>query len=168
MLLKPGQIAITKLKNKVISTIQLPYPEGKYKYETMMYDPETNEFDDYQQRYTTEEMALSGHIAASHSYLNKHKESNMGRITAEAFTELDVPLLKQITYHLSTNFYPPIPSFMAQTCVDAINAYLEKETNRLIDMPEGVSYKGSPSAPAWAIVEQHRLDSWLDSEEDYE
>ena len=92
----------------------------------------------------------------------------MGRQTAESIAEFDVPLLQQITYHLVGNFYPPVPAFMAQTCVDALNAYWEEETDRMIDMPKGVSYKGSTSAPAWAIVDQHRLHAWLDSDEDYE
>jgi hypothetical protein len=92
----------------------------------------------------------------------------MGYTVASALTELDVPLKKQIELHLTTNFYPPIPAFMAQTCVDALNAYLERDTNRMVDMPKGVSYKGSTSAPAWAIVEQHRLNAWLDANEYYE
>ena len=92
----------------------------------------------------------------------------MGRLLAEELSELDTPLLKQIEVHLVSNFYPPVPAFMAQTCVDALNAYWEQETNRMIDMPKGVSYKGSTSAPAWAIVEQHRLFPWLNEEEDYD
>ena len=92
----------------------------------------------------------------------------MGYNLASALTELDAPLKTQIKIHLVNNFYPPIPSFMAQTCVDALNAYWEEDTNRMIDMPKGVSYKGSTSAPAWAIVEQHKLDAWLDENEDYE
>lgn len=92
----------------------------------------------------------------------------MGRQLAEALSELDVPLKEQIEIHLVSNFYPPIPRFMAQTCVDALNAYWEEDTDRMIDMPKGVSYKGSTSAPAWAIVEQHRLWPWLQEEEDYD
>ena len=92
----------------------------------------------------------------------------MGHTTAVAISELDIPLKEQIEIHLVGNFYPPIPRFMAQICVDALNAYWEKDTNRMIDMPKGVTYKGSTSAPAWAIVEQHRLSSWLDEQEDYD
>lgn len=92
----------------------------------------------------------------------------MGRQTAEVISELDMPLRNQIEIHLSSNFYPPIPRFMAQACVDALNAYWEEDINRMIDMPEGVLYKGSTSAPAWAVVDQHRLSPWLDEEEDYE
>ena len=92
----------------------------------------------------------------------------MGHTTAVAISELDIPLKEQIEIHLVGNFYPPIPRFMAQVCVDALNAYWEEDTNRMIDMPKGVSYKGSTSAPAWAIVEQHRLSPWLDEQEDYD
>ena len=92
----------------------------------------------------------------------------MGYTTAVGISQLDIPLKEQIEIHLVGNFYPPIPRFMAQTCVDALNAYWEEETDRMINMPEGVLYKGSTSAPAWAIVEQHRLSPWLDEEEDYE
>lgn len=92
----------------------------------------------------------------------------MGRQLAEALSELDAPLKQQIEIHLVSNFYPPVPRFMAQTCVDALNAYWEEDTDRIIDMPNGVSYKGSTSAPAWAIVEQHRLWPWLQEEEDYD
>ena len=35
-------------------------------------------------------------------------------------------------------------------------------------MPQGVYYRGMTTAPAHAIVEQHRLDSWLESDEYYE
>lgn len=92
----------------------------------------------------------------------------MGRTTAVAISELDIPLKEQIEIHLVSNFYPPVPRFMAQTCVDALNAYWEQDTKRMIDMPKGVLYRGSTSAPAWAIVEQHRLDTWLNEEEDYD
>lgn len=92
----------------------------------------------------------------------------MGHTTAVAISELDIPLKKQIEIHLVSNFYPSIPKFMAQTCVDALNAYWDDDINCMIDMPKGVLYKGSTSAPAWAIVEQHRLSPWLDEEEDYE
>jgi len=102
----------------------------------------------------------------------------MGHTTAVAISELDIPLKEQIEIHLVSNFYPPIPRFMAEACVDALNAYWEQDTNRMIDMPKGVLYKGytgkysrysgSTSAPAWAVVEQHKLWAWLNEEEDYD
>jgi (2Fe-2S) ferredoxin len=35
-------------------------------------------------------------------------------------------------------------------------------------MPQGVSYRGMTTAPAHAIVEQHRLDAWVMEDEYYE
>jgi hypothetical protein len=90
----------------------------------------------------------------------------MGYTTAVGISALDIPMKEQIEIHLVSNFYPPIPRFMAQACVDAIDAYWDEDTDRRINMPIGVSYKGSNSAPAWAIIEQHRLDPWLGEQED--
>ena len=69
-------------------------------------------------------------------------------------------------YHLQGNHYPPVPLSMVQPCIDAIDAYYEEDYNRLIEMPEGVFYRGMDHAPAHAIVEQHHLGAWL-PEEDY-
>ena len=78
--------------------------------------------------------------------------------------ELDIEIA--IGYHLQGNHYPPVPLSMVQPCIDAIDAYYEEDYNRLIEMPEGVFYRGMDHAPAHAIVEQHHLGAWL-PEEDY-
>lgn len=62
--LKSNQIAYTKLNDRIISTVKLPFAHGIYMYETMMYHPVSGEFDDYQQRYINEDDALLGHIDA--------------------------------------------------------------------------------------------------------
>lgn len=92
----------------------------------------------------------------------------MGHTTAVAISGLDIPMKEQIEIHLVSNFYPPVPRFMAQACVDAILAYWDDDIDCMIDMPNGVTYKGSTSAPAWAIAEQHRLFTWINQEEDYD
>jgi len=83
----------------------------------------------------------------------------MGYNTALDFAELD--LEQGIAYHLQGNHYPPVPLSMVQPCIDAIDAFYDEDYNKLIEMPEGVSYKGNTHAPAWAIIEQHHLDAWL-------
>ena len=68
----------------------------------------------------------------------------------------------QIGIHLSANHYPPVPPIMVQACVEAIDAVNDAGLWDLeIPMPEGVSYKGLTTAPAWAIIEQHHLNAWL-------
>jgi (2Fe-2S) ferredoxin len=52
-----------------------------------------------------------------------------------------------------------------QPCIDAIDAYYDEDYNKLIEMPEGVSYRGEKFAPASAIIEQHHLHAWLPEEE---
>ena len=84
----------------------------------------------------------------------------MGYNTAlDLSTEFDLEMA--ISIHLRSNHYPPVPLIMVQPCIEAIDAIHAGDGDTLIDMPEGVSYKGQTHAPAWAIVEQHHLDAWL-------
>jgi hypothetical protein len=92
----------------------------------------------------------------------------MGSNTAiELATNLDLPLEQAIGYHLQGNHYPPVPLSMVQPCIDAIDAIHAREGDTPIALPEGITYKGRTTAPAWAIVEQHHLDFWLPQEEYY-
>ena len=91
----------------------------------------------------------------------------MGSVTALGIQDSVLDLETQIAYHLQGNHYPPVPLSMVQPCIDAIDAYYEdNKSEKLIKMPEGVSYKGKTHAPAWAIIEQHHLQFWL-PEQDY-
>ena len=68
----------------------------------------------------------------------------------------------QIGIHLKSNHYPPVPEFMVAPCIEAIDAVNDAGLWDLeIPMPEGVTYKGLTTAPAWAIIEQHNLNAWL-------
>ena len=74
----------------------------------------------------------------------------------------------QIGIHLSSNHYPPVPKFMVAPCIEAIDAVNDAGLWDLeIPMPEGVTYKGLTTAPAWAIIEQHHLDAWIIEREEY-
>ena len=83
----------------------------------------------------------------------------MGYNTALDFADLD--LEQGIAMHLQGNHYPPVPLSMVEPCIEAIDAYWEEDFDRAIEMPKGVFYKGQTYAPAWAIVEQHHLEAWL-------
>jgi hypothetical protein len=89
----------------------------------------------------------------------------MGLNTAIDLAE-NLDLEMAIGYHLQGNHYPPVPLSMVQPCIDAIDAYYDEDYDRLIDMPQGVSYRGRDKAPASAIIEQHHLEAWL-PETDY-
>jgi hypothetical protein len=75
---------------------------------------------------------------------------------AESF-DLDQAIL----LHLRNNHYPPVPASMVEPCIDAIDAYYEEDYDKLIKLPEGVSWRGQTSSPASAIIEAHHLEAWL-------
>ena len=96
----------------------------------------------------------------------------MGYNTANELANLseygiDLTLEDQIAIHLTSNHYPPVPTSMVQPCIEAIDAYNNEDLNAEIQLPEGVEYKGRTTAPVWAIVEQHHLQSWIFDPEDY-
>lgn len=67
-----------------------------------------------------------------------------------------------IRLHLTANHYPPVPTSMIQPCVDAIFACVDEDDELLIQLPQGVTWRGHDTAPAWAIVEGHHLSPWVD------
>jgi len=85
----------------------------------------------------------------------------MGSVTAIGLADSVLDLETQLAYHLQGNHYPPVPLSMVEPCIDAINAAYDEDYDREIAMPQGVSYKGSNVAPAWAIIEQHHLDWFI-------
>jgi hypothetical protein len=93
----------------------------------------------------------------------------MGMLSALAMTdeELSLTLEQQIGWHLSSNHYPPVPGEMIPVCIDAIDYANEGEWDLELDMPEGISYRGSNTAPVYAIVEQHHLGAWIVESEMY-
>jgi hypothetical protein len=96
----------------------------------------------------------------------------MGSITAIGLADSVLDLETQLLYHLKGNHYPPVPSEMVAPCIEAIDAAYEEDFNRMIDMPMvgdfQTTYKGSKQAPAWAIIEQHHLQFFIDPVDEYE
>lgn len=86
----------------------------------------------------------------------------MGRIAAEGMLEM-TDVRTAVSWHLTSNHYPPV-GFMLQPCLDAIEAVTEGDPTRYVDLPIGVEYKGDEVAPAWALVENFHLQSFLPSE----
>ena len=86
--------------------------------------------------------------------------SNLAQELADSYLLDEIKLDNAIGIHLQGNHYPPIPLTMVQPCIEAINAYWDEDLNKMIDMPEGVSYRGNTKAPAWAIIESHHLGAW--------
>ena len=74
----------------------------------------------------------------------------------------------QIRIHLTSNHYPPVPTTMVPTCIEAIDAVNDAGLWDLeIPLPEGVSWRGLTTAPAHAIIEAHHLNAWIIEREEY-
>jgi hypothetical protein len=89
----------------------------------------------------------------------------MGSLQAMEMAEM-LEIDDALAWHLRSNHYPPVPLSMIEPCKEAIDACLEGDWLRPITLPEGVSFRGSPSAPAADIVEQHHLDAWVELDEE--
>ncbi len=93
----------------------------------------------------------------------------MGRLGAESMREvaddMGVSLRQQLSWHLGSNHYPPVPASMIEPCIQAIEAVREHDFEREIALPQGVSWRGRATAPAHAMVAGHHLEAWCDDEE---
>ena len=96
----------------------------------------------------------------------------MGSVTALGIKEMVLDLETQILYHLKANHYPPVPAEMVTACIDAIDAFYDEDYDRMIDMPKvgdfQITYRRLTQAPAHAIVDQHHLDVFIDSADDWQ
>lgn len=88
----------------------------------------------------------------------------MGLSSAVSMNETALSLEQKLSWHLTSNHFPPVPTSMVQPCIEAIDAVNEGDYGKLIGLPDGVGYKGLTVAPASAIVEQHHLDAFLDED----
>lgn len=87
----------------------------------------------------------------------------MGTMTALAISQSDeMTLEQQIGLHFAANCYPPIPAIMIEPSIEAIDAMIDDEPDRLIDLPDGVSFRGYAYCTAYDIVDGHHLWSWVE------
>ena len=84
----------------------------------------------------------------------------------ETADEFGISLRQQLSWHLTSNHYPPVPTSMIDPCIQAIEAVREGDHEREIALPEGISWRGMNAAPAHAIVIGHHLDVWC-ADDDY-
>lgn len=89
----------------------------------------------------------------------------MGRLQADEFAQL-TDIRTALSWHLSSNHYPPIPSAMIEPCLTAIANANAGEWDAQIDLPNGIEWRGQTSCPTHALVEHAHLDSFIDHDEE--
>jgi len=93
----------------------------------------------------------------------------MGNALSQDLAENVIDIRQSIAIQLRSNHYPPVPLSMVEPCIEAIYAVSEGDTHKSIQLPEGISWRGYPTAPAYAIVEGHHLGAWCSYDDtDYE
>lgn len=90
----------------------------------------------------------------------------MGSQFIAGIKDMDLFTLEDmVSIHYSSNCYPPIPQFMLDCGVAAIQACNRGDYNEVIELPHGVTYKGSQFCDAWTFVEQHRLEGFVEEQD---
>jgi hypothetical protein len=86
----------------------------------------------------------------------------MGNALSHDLAENVIDIRQSISIQLRSNHYPPVPLTMVEPCIEAIYAVSDGDTHKSIQLPDGVKWRGYPTAPAYAIVESHHLEPWCD------
>ncbi len=91
----------------------------------------------------------------------------MGLATSLDIADSGLNLRDQLVWHLRANHYPPVPVEMVEPCIMALNLASNDEWDARVQLPEGITYRGEGSAPASVIIEQHHLDAWVITDEEF-
>lgn len=74
----------------------------------------------------------------------------MGSLSAQGFADAvndgDVQLTTALSWHLSSNHYPALPSFFIPTCIAAIEAGNDEDWDRELQLPRGCATHKEPVA----------------------
>ena len=73
-----------------------------------------------------------------------------------------IDLRSALSWHLTSNHYPPVPTIMIDVAMAAIEAGNDEDWDRLIDLPDGVEHRRyGHSVPASAVIEDMHLDAFI-------
>lgn len=68
-----------------------------------------------------------------------------------------------LTYHFRVNHYPPLPLSIIPVAISIITGAVDVDDEVLL--PEGVTFRGSTSAPVYECIKAWHLSEFLESEE---
>ena len=84
----------------------------------------------------------------------------MGHLQAQEMKDR-LSLDQALSWHLQSNHYPPVPLSMLPVCKEAIEHANTGDWDTLLQLPKGVSFRGSEKAPVSEIVRAHHLNDFL-------
>jgi hypothetical protein len=68
-----------------------------------------------------------------------------------------------LVWHLSSNHYPPMPLVMVEPCLTAIANANAGDWDALINLPDGVLWRGENACPTYALIKGAHLDAFLNA-----
>ena len=92
----------------------------------------------------------------------------MGSMHAMELAGSSIPQRVALEYHFTGNHYPPLPLSLIPIAETAIELANHGEWDNKLALPDGISYKGTTSAPVWACVEEWHLEWFLSNDEEEE
>lgn len=87
-----------------------------------------------------------------------------GKKTAEIVSRLrsgSLDLKEAIKWHFTENHQPPLPTSLMPIAIDAANAARAGAWGKLLDLPEGMVFKGRTKVKASEVVEALKLDHFV-------
>ena len=88
----------------------------------------------------------------------------MGHSSAQDMAEYGGVNETTITWHLTSNHFPPHDVALVPVALAALDAMREDEPDRVIELPEIVTYRGQTEVEAWEIVSGLNLQAFLTDE----
>ncbi len=86
----------------------------------------------------------------------------MGHTQAAGMKEAGGVNEMTLSWHLTSNHYPPVPTSMVPVCLKAIKYANDEQYEQLVELPDGITFRDAPEAPAHEIVTKLHLEAFLD------
>lgn len=87
----------------------------------------------------------------------------MGYLSTLSIAETNTTIEQQVSWHFSSNCYPPVPQQMVPFAVTAITEAIAGNWDDKVPCPEGVSYHGATEVSVDVIIEALCLNGFVDS-----
>ena len=92
--------------------------------------------------------------------------NKMGVNAAIAYAEMslegDAQYHAAMQAHLSSNFYPPLPTEFAPLAMSAISKCVDDNPDAMIELPDGMKFHGEDIAPAREVISFMHLNPFVE------
>ena len=76
-------------------------------------------------------------------------------------TETD--MVTALSWHFASNMFPPVPQSLIPAAVKAVHAVCHGNGSDAVTLPESILWHGRQTIPARAMVNELRLDAFVDA-----